>query len=719
MAEEIVIKTRVEGGEAIASVDKINQGLKDIEKQADKTSVKVGKAMKGFSESTEAVTGAYVGLQSAMLLANQDSEEMAKIMSKIIAVQSAFNAVKMVGNSLMMENNIITRTSTALTAIYAGVQKAITVATNGTNVAMKALRLAMLALPVLLIIAGLTALVMWLVSTSKASKELEESNNATTASYEKLTKATKDFNDQQVRDVGNRIKLAQSENATRQEMHELELERLQIMEDARKNDISIELNAINEKRKNYKKALELGNEELAKSIKEEISQHREKYGELKKLDGQFQVDKQVQINKNNSEIAKEEEQAEKTRTDAQKQAWEKQKQARDARLAKEKAQRKEHEADLLAVKRTAEDIAINAIEDDLLRQESALILSYERQKEAIKLKHDENIELVKQLEANSSERQKEAIKLKYSENAEIIKKLEENRNAELEALRLKSSTELKAKENELNQRLSTEELNLKLQSIRAENDAQMQLSLEYIELEFQAVKELREQQKAIELANLELTEQERDLIKEKYRIQELEAEKEKAQKVTAIEKQEQAKRLELQNQAFDALNNLNDLVFTLASNRAKEGSKEEEKQARAKFKISKALQLTQATITGVQSVMNAFNSGLAVPILGPVTGAIYATMAGVNAAANIAKIASTKFDPSGGGSSGGGSIGSSIPAPNVADAGAGTFNPGGDFPKMTDVNSTNDRNSVKVVLTDSDLKAGQKNSTKIDLISKG
>lgn len=78
--------------------------------------------------------------------------------------------------------------------------------------------------------------------------------------------------------------------------------------------------------------------------------------------------------------------------------------------------------------------------------------------------------------------------------------------------------------------------------------------------------------------------------------------------------------------------------------------------AKLQFRITKALRLSEAVITGVQATINAFNSAAAnVPATATSLGAypfIQAAAAGVFAAGNIATIAATKFE--GGGGSGGG-----------------------------------------------------------------
>jgi hypothetical protein len=74
--------------------------------------------------------------------------------------------------------------------------------------------------------------------------------------------------------------------------------------------------------------------------------------------------------------------------------------------------------------------------------------------------------------------------------------------------------------------------------------------------------------------------------------------------------------------------------------------KKTEQQAKRSFQINKALQLAQATMSGVQSVM----AVMADPTLVGPTRYIAAAIAGVTAVASIAKIASTKFESGASGS---------------------------------------------------------------------
>ena len=110
---------------------------------------------------------------------------------------------------------------------------------------------------------------------------------------------------------------------------------------------------------------------------------------------------------------------------------------------------------------------------------------------------------------------------------------------------------------------------------------------------------------------------------------------------------EEAKgKIEAQQRFTAAAMSLSTLYYSVASMNLQKGSKEEQEAAKKAFNLSKGLQLANAVISGIQGVQAAFTSGVAVPIIGPATGAAYAVAAGIVAAANIAKIAATKFTPS-------------------------------------------------------------------------
>ena len=141
----------------------------------------------------------------------------------------------------------------------------------------------------------------------------------------------------------------------------------------------------------------------------------------------------------------------------------------------------------------------------------------------------------------------------------------------------------------------------------------------------------------------------------------------------AEREKEGAKLLEQEKYAI-ALNGLNaiqqvtDVFFAFKSSKLKKGSAEELELAKKAFNVNKALQLASATVSGVQAVQNAYTTANASPITAffPAYPYIQAGLAGVFSAANIAKIAASKFEGGGGSPStggGGGGGGASIPAP--------------------------------------------------------
>lgn len=140
----------------------------------------------------------------------------------------------------------------------------------------------------------------------------------------------------------------------------------------------------------------------------------------------------------------------------------------------------------------------------------------------------------------------------------------------------------------------------------------------------------------------------------------------------AEREKEGAKLLEQEKYAI-ALNGLNaiqqvtDVFFAFKSSKLKKGSAEELELAKKAFNVNKALQLATATVSGVQAVQGAFATATASPIttVFPAYPFIQAGIAGVLSAANIAKIAASKFEGGAGSPStpSGGGGGASIPAP--------------------------------------------------------
>jgi hypothetical protein len=151
-----------------------------------------------------------------------------------------------------------------------------------------------------------------------------------------------------------------------------------------------------------------------------------------------------------------------------------------------------------------------------------------------------------------------------------------------------------------------------------------------------------------ELANTELTEAEKEEIKQRYRDLEVERERTKEEKLRDLKLKNYNDTLELGQKANAAVQSLGDAIFAWKSKSAGKDLEQQKKNAQQQFKLNKAIQISTAIITGIQSVMSAFANGMKnpIPLLGPATAGVYAALAGVVAAANVAKISATTFDAS-------------------------------------------------------------------------
>ncbi len=171
----------------------------------------------------------------------------------------------------------------------------------------------------------------------------------------------------------------------------------------------------------------------------------------------------------------------------------------------------------------------------------------------------------------------------------------------------------------------------------------------------------------------------------------------------------------LEKTSFDAAKNLSDAIFSIQIGNAKKGSAEELKLKKQQFNVNKAFAVTQATIDGVravQTVLASYPTPFNIPI---------AIATGISSAANIAKIASAKFD--GGGASSGGGGGA---APQIASTSLPTpptiNNPNNNTSTMFDAQGNNlgqsneqrtSQQPIKVFVTETDISDIQNRANKL------
>ena len=495
------------GQQAIQEAAQLSDKLADLRNEVTRASHD-GANMQAALQLGTTVTAGYGAAQGAMALLGAENENLQKTLVKMQAVQAVLAGIEQIRANLEKESFMMQKAKIVQTRVAAAAEMIYAAAVGGTTGAMKALRLAMLALPIVAIIAGITALVgaiAWLVSSSE---EAEEVNNKLNASYDKQAEALERANGANTREAENRIKLAKARGASAQEIHDLEVKLMKEQEIQRRKNLNLEKNLLTDKKDAYKLALEEGNYDLAKTIREEIEQHRKKYKDLKALDGQFKVDleaKETEFQRNERE--KKEAAAEK---DAQDQA----RRAKEA-ADKRKQAREEEARKAIELQKTLADLYVANIEDTGTREIAQLALNQQRVRDELVAQHGQNTELLKQLDTQQAnerqallDKQKED---KEKKDAEEFKKAQDLANtdakAKLEAELIQMSEDFEARM-ELERELALLELEQALQNKELTDGEKLKLEAEYQEklkgIKDQEVENEKQRTEAIAASRMEL-----------------------------------------------------------------------------------------------------------------------------------------------------------------------------------------------------------------------
>jgi hypothetical protein len=294
---------------------------------------------------------------------------------------------------------------------------------------------------------------------------------------------------------------------------------------------------------------------------------------------------------------------------------------------------------VLAIQQIDKQAHEKVINDSKKQGKEIIDLEKQIQDEKLKLVEDENAKAQMLAIAAAEERIKEVEKTTADEKqkAELIKLIRENLNNELDAL----DEEYYAKQNAAKaeaDKLRIEQENAYLDQIEQIQELNFQNSLTEQQREIQAVNdkyfalETAAQGNAEQMAIIEEAKNaEIDKINATY--EQKEAERRKKNRDFAIE---------MALSSLSTISNLTELF-----------GKKNEKAAKRAFQVNKAAQLASAVISTYQSATSAYASQFVPPDpTSPVRGAIAAGVAVAAGLANVAKIASQKFE--GGGSSGGG-----------------------------------------------------------------
>jgi hypothetical protein len=154
-------------------------------------------------------------------------------------------------------------------------------------------------------------------------------------------------------------------------------------------------------------------------------------------------------------------------------------------------------------------------------------------------------------------------------------------------------------------------------------------------------------QMALELADTELTEAQKNEIKERYRQLNIEQEQNAQERLRQAKLKAVQDDIDMAQKGLNAVSALTNALFENKRSNLKKGSAEEQKAAEQQFNINKGLQLGMAVIDGFKAVTSSLSQS---PIaIGPVpnpAGIASLAFAIATSAANIIKIASTKFEKS-------------------------------------------------------------------------
>jgi hypothetical protein len=329
----------------------------------------------------------------------------------------------------------------------------------------------------------------------------------------------------------------------------------------------------------------------------------------------------------------------KNKEDAKKERQEAAQERKDQAAADRKeavASYKQFQANRLAAERKIQDLSLESIKDTHERELEANKIKYERLREdtlaATNLTRSEKASLETYYDGLELTKNQELIDKKAAQDKAAQDKLDDEKKAEDE----KNAANELAQQELLNE-LTKSEKELELIELQADYDAKMLLAQGNKELEV-----------ALALQKAEDIKEINDRYREEERVAELEA-------IIA--------KTEIAQGYASSVNTMAQGIFEISNSLGKQDEKSKEKRAERQFKVQKALNLGMAVIDGFKAITTSLaQSPIAFgPIPNP-AGIASLAFAAVTTAANIAKIASSKYQSSGGGGGGGGGAAPSPPS---------------------------------------------------------
>jgi hypothetical protein len=511
-----------------------------------------------FQRTAEGIAGAFSAVTGAQALFGQQSEEIEKQMLKVqgaIALTQGISAMKELKNdaldlAMSIKNTVVNAfksltTAQMINATETGsltlLQKGYALAVGTSTGAMKAFRVALAATGIGLVVVALGFLVEKMISYMSSTDDATKAQDRLTASTKRFNAERERMNKKMNDSIDFEKNYAKAVGASEEKIYEIEKNSFKKREAQRESDYYANLLRIETLKNKKKNALNAENMDLVKSINEEITNVKTKNNELIDLKYQLQRDEKVLTAQHNTDLKKEQ-------NDANKEALAKQKEAGQ----KAKEQREKEDAENLALRRKITDLLIANIKDEDEREKALLAEKQKRELEDLKAqygKKKEFAELEKQLKIQ------QGIEVAALEE-EQKKEKDEKAKAEIE----KANNDAKAL--------------LEAEIIRAEEDFNLkqQKRIELENLDF-----------AQQMANNELTNGERELLKAQHEANLLNIAKESTDRQKQLDE-------ELKNAKMSLVEQTSNMFGELA-NSAKQGSA-----------IQKAFAITQLTIDTAKSI---------------------------------------------------------------------------------------------------------------------
>jgi len=634
------------GQQAIQDAAKLTDELTDLRNEIKRASHD-GANMQAALQLGGTLVAGYGAAKGAMTMLGIESENLQQTFVKLQAATATMNGLEQIRAALEKESFLRMKARVVQQNLVTGATAAYNVVVGTSTGLMKALRLAMLALPIFAIIAGVTLLI---TNFEKLTNLMKGFTDFFTSNSEKEKQAMAEVTKAQREEVGKRIKANQEQEESIGDSYDFEIAKAKA---AGKDTSDLERQKRAELKKTYQEQLKnlelsmranIGNAAKMKEIYDEVAKYREK---ILKTEQAEEIATITETHKKRKEVTSKGKKAEVDETQKQ-----------------------------LERERLLRDYFIASIEDENVRKLVQMQEQHKREREELIKKYGQDTELIKALE-----------KQQFNERMAL-----ENEAIEAEK-KLQDEARKTAIERERRDELAA--LQTRLIGIQDDWNAEMEVKRMLWEMEMEEA-----------LRNEDLTENEKMLIRAKYDQQLREMNAESAKRELEAQRQATEQTVKIIEQGMNAIGSISDAVFANKLANVEKGSKEELEIQKKQFKANKAMQLSAAVIDGFKSITASLaQSPVAIGAVPNPAGIASLAFAAATSAANIAKIAATRFD------------GGSITAPTVGSPQIGAP----ELPQQPNAQTTLTSGLVnqpnKVVVVDSEIKASMDSSQQIEVVS--